>query len=416
MKKWSSNIFLGLGTILVIFLVTTQYFWVKKQLELNDLRFENSIKNALGEVGKQLQIINKESVSVTYPVERIESNQFVVMINEMVNPPLLDSLISHQFRQFEIDEPYVYGIYDCHTNQVTFNQRLLPASEFSISTWDPNTHNFGLIFPELNSFTNQLKVYGLSFLIFLLVLVIVIYLVYTIFQQKKLATVKTDFVNNMTHELKTPIATIGLIGESLNKPNVLADPEKVKRYAQIVQEESRKLKHQVEKVLEVALFEADKMKMALSSFHFHTLIEEAVSDFENAPYQKTVSFKLQLNAQKDLIHADRGHLKNVLTNLIDNAIKYNDQDPVIQIETKNVGSQLHLRITDNGIGIQAEEKHHIFDKFYRIPKGNLHDVKGFGLGLFYVKSVLNMHDYSIELVPQDKGSQFLIQLNTHVEN
>lgn len=412
MKKRRFNIVVLLGALALIVLFISQFIWITRLTEIKDQNFDNRVKSALGNVGNQIQLINREAIYEVYPVTKIADDQYVVMINDLVQPRLLDSLISYEFRDYEITLPYYYGIYDCHTDSViTFNHKLLHSNEFAISTWDPNTHNFGIIFPTKNDFLSNWSNLLVSGSIVLIVMALFAYFIYVIFQQKQVDEIKTDFVNNMTHELKTPISTISLSSEALMKPNITEKPERISRYSKIIHEEAEKLKLRVERVLQVALFSDGKLNLKKENFDLIELVNQVIKD-NNVRMEKcngTIAFSSQTEIAE--VHMDKNHMYNVIDNLIDNAIKYCENSPKIEIYLKDHNIIWSLSVSDNGIGISQEHQKRVFDKFYRVPTGNIHDVKGFGIGLNYCSKILEAHSGSIKVTSKtSKGSTFILEI------
>ena len=213
----------------------------------------------------------------------------------------------------------------------------------------------------------------------------------------------------MTHEFKTPISTIAISTQVLKDPGIVQFPERLLNYATIIENENHRLKQQVERVLQMARLEKEDLGLKKESLDFHDLIHEAV---KNKSFQTAgVSIQLKFKAIPSIVTVDKLHLVNVIYNLLDNAIKYNNRNPEIQISTSINNRMLQIEIQDNGIGIHKDNLKKIFNRFYRVPTGNLHDVKGFGLGLSYVKRIVEAHAGKITVVSEsDRGSLFTIQL------
>jgi two-component system phosphate regulon sensor histidine kinase PhoR len=225
-----------------------------------------------------------------------------------------------------------------------------------------------------------------------------------------LSEIKNDFINNMTHELKTPIATIGISSETLMNLNPENSKDKLLRYASIIYKENKRLESQVEKVLNVANIDRTDIVLKKEFFDLHEIIEESKDNFEfNQLEELGGHITLELNASESVINADIVHVNNIVNNLIDNAIKYCDKVPAIVISTAINKGKIVLSVKDNGKGISRDNQKYIFDKFYRVPTGNLHDVKGFGLGLFYVKTIVEEHGGTIQVKSiLGKGSEFIV--------
>jgi two-component system phosphate regulon sensor histidine kinase PhoR len=235
--------------------------------------------------------------------------------------------------------------------------------------------------------------------------------VFTILKQKRLSEVKTDFINNMTHELKTPISTIALSSDVLRKVDENTDLERVKQYATIIHAENSRLESQVERVLQLAKLEKDKIQLKKEAIAVHGLVEKCAQAFDLVISQKQGDLKLDLSAESDQIYADRVHLSNVIHNLLDNATKYAEETPQIEVRTYNEKGGLVIEVVDNGKGMTEDQMKQIFEKFYRVPTGSVHDVKGFGLGLYYVKEIVSAHRGRIEVQSEiGVGSTFKIVL------
>jgi two-component system phosphate regulon sensor histidine kinase PhoR len=233
----------------------------------------------------------------------------------------------------------------------------------------------------------------------------------TILKQKKLSEIKNDFISNMTHEFKTPIATISLACEVLQEAAVTEDPVKRTRYLNVIHDENKRLGLQVEKVLQSAILDKGNLRLKISPVDIHEVIDQALQNIGVQIEQRQGEIRLELNAEKTVVEADEMHLTNIVHNLLDNANKYSPEEPRISIQTRSVREGVYLTITDKGIGMTKDALQRIFERFYRVPTGNVHNVKGFGLGLSYVKTILQMHQGHIRVESQpNKGSSFEIYL------
>jgi two-component system phosphate regulon sensor histidine kinase PhoR len=254
---------------------------------------------------------------------------------------------------------------------------------------------------------------SLSILGILIIVGCFAYTILTIRKQKKLAEMKNDFINNMTHEFKTPIFSISLASKALGKSPQVQQSDKLNSYLNLIHDESKRLKGQVDKVLQMTLANSDYSKINKEKVNLHELIKNVSTNFDLILSEKNGDISLDLHADRHIIYADKTHLTNIIQNLIDNAIKYSKREPDITISTEDQGDGVSFSITDNGIGMDADTKEHIFDKFYRAQSGDIHDVKGFGLGLSYVKNIVEAHKGRIKLNSKlNKGSTFTIFLPT----
>ncbi len=235
------------------------------------------------------------------------------------------------------------------------------------------------------------------------------YTVNVILRQKKISMMKTDFINNMTHEFKTPIATISLAADSITNPMIMNKPDKIKRFATIIKQENKRMNSQVEKVLQMAQIDKNEFSLNITDINLHEVIQRAVENIGLQVEKKGGTAIANLDAQNPMIKGDLTHISNVINNLLDNANKYTPEKPQIFVTTRNVSNGVEVIISDNGIGMTAEQRKHIFDKFYRVHTGNLHDVKGFGLGLSYVKAIMVAHKGQIDVTSElGKGSKFIL--------
>jgi two-component system phosphate regulon sensor histidine kinase PhoR len=246
---------------------------------------------------------------------------------------------------------------------------------------------------------------------FTLVIIATFYVtVNALVRQKKLSEIKNDFINNMTHEFKTPLATISLAVDALRNEKVVQDRSKSEYFTGIIKEENKRMNKQVETILQASLLDRQEQQLNRKPLHAHVIIQEAMENFHLQLEGKGGHSELQLNAKNDLVFADEVHFMNIITNLIDNAVKYSKENLFIRITTHSTPKNLVIRIEDNGIGMSKETQRRIFEKFYRAHTGNLHNVKGFGLGLSYVKTIVEAHDGKIKVDSTvGKGTCFTLE-------
>ncbi|MEX6685903.1 HAMP domain-containing sensor histidine kinase [Danxiaibacter flavus] len=233
----------------------------------------------------------------------------------------------------------------------------------------------------------------------------------TMLNQKKLSEIKSDFINNMTHEFKTPLATISLAVDALKNEKVQNDRNKMSYFSGIIKEENKRMNKQVETILQAGLMERQDIKMNMRDIHAHEIIHTVMDNFNLQLQEKNAHSELLLNAANDNIIADEVHFTNLINNLVDNAVKYSKENLVVRVSTHSTGKNLVIRIEDNGIGMSKETVKRIFEKFYRAHTGNVHNVKGFGLGMSYVKTIVDAHKGKIKVdSTPGKGSAFTIEI------
>jgi two-component system phosphate regulon sensor histidine kinase PhoR len=290
------------------------------------------------------------------------------------------------------------------------------TTEYQIQLFNNDKESPGylkVIFPQKNSMllSEVLPSMISSILLTGLILFCFSYTLYIIFKQKKLSEMKTDFINNMTHEFKTPIATISLASDSMVSPMISGNPDKIKRFAGIIKQENIRMLNQVEKVLQMATIDKEDFQIKSTSLQLHDIINQAVANSRLKVEKRNGTISTNLQAHNDIFLGDATHISNIVHNLLDNAEKYSKNAPEVFVSTRNKKSGIEIEIADKGIGMTKEAQKHIFDKFYRVHTGNLHDVKGFGLGLSYVKALVVAHKGTVKVKSElGKGSNFTIFL------
>ena len=420
MNRKTIRTIIFLAIISLIGIVATQIFWVKNAYNLQEKHFNDRVHIALTNVTLDLLDINQDESELFNPVRQVSSNYYTVMINDTVNPYLLETLLRNEFVQRNINIDFEYVIYDCFTDSIVFgdyislddNEKVNVQSKSYNMKWDKDGHYFGIFFPSKESYIlSKMGIWIFSSSIILIIMVFFGYTINVILKQKKLSETKNDFINNITHEFKTPISTISLSTEVLLSPNIADDPERLANYARIIKEENNRLKNQVDKVLQLATLNKETLRLEDENIDLHELIHQSIKSFGLIVGEKNGEIYCDLTADKFEILGDKIHITNTLHNLIDNAIKYSSEKPDIKIETHYHNCFIEISVKDNGIGIPLESQKHIFDKFYRTPTGNVHDIKGFGLGLNYVKTIVEAYSGSVKLISREnEGSTFVIKL------
>lgn len=444
MKRKTISTVIVLGVISLICILMIQYFWIQttiatqaKDVEIQekedslDLKHFSdlvhiSLRNVLHEISTQ----KSDSSDLYGAVKQIRSNYFSVDINEELHPYYLETLLKREFYNQNIHQDFQYGIYDCFSDSVVYGNLIkftkdslyAPISDSAsgvtspVLEWKKDGHYFTVFFPNvknnsLTAFKHNRSPWIFMFAIIFFVLIFFAFSINVILKQKRLSEIKTDFINNMTHELKTPISTIGLSSKVLMDGDFREDPEKLKRYAGIIFKENKRLEHQVEQVLNVAKMDKDSIQLKKTNVHIHEILEEIEENFDYNQFANGGELETDFAAENDLVQGDLLHLTNVFYNLIDNACKYCEKKPFIRLKTYNDKQKIFITVSDNGVGIKRENVALIFDKFYRVPTGNLHNVKGFGLGLFYVKLIVEQHGGKITAKSSyGSGTTFTISL------
>ena len=376
--------------------------------------FNSQVTIALTKVRDRLISRNKETSNIYLdPVKQIKENYYVVSFYDTLPKEQLKPLIDEEFSKYYIKNQYQLGVYDCFTDSIIFD-KFTSGQEIIPLKWEHDGYYFGVFFTDLSN-PEPIKNSSLPYISLLGSLVILIaafylfYLARSVLKQKKISEITYDFINNMTHELKTPISTISLSADVLLQSEENKKNERLNRYLSIIKTENKRLENQVERVLEIAKLDKNKIDLNFEKIDIHAVINTCIDTFSVPVIQREGEIKKKLNAKETIISGDIIHVTNIIYNLFDNANKYSPNAPKITIETKNLKNEIKIVISDEGIGIKKEDCSQIFYKFYRVSTGDVHNVKGFGLGLYYVKKMMLKHDGDIEIESvYNKGSQFTL--------
>lgn len=405
--------------ICIIGTAVLQVFWFRHAFDLREKEFNQKVFVALQSVGEYILASNQQQIPLEPLVNQISSNYFVVQLNGHIHPRTLEFLLKNEFKKRHVYQDFEYGLYNCESKKMVYgNYIVLDTTNLStvpskqLPVWTNDNLYFGVLFPKKSAgIVGGMAIWLFSSLVMLLVCVFFAFTIFFVFRQKQLSEIQQDFINNITHEFKTPLSTIVVSTELLKNPNIYAYPEKVSKYTTIIKEEVNRLKSQVENVLQVAAADKEKVQMKFEPADLHDCVRRAANSIELLLQQKNGKLELELQAEKSGLQIDVVHITNAINNLLENAIKYSGQSPLINVETQNEHNGIWLKIRDNGIGIAPEHLKKVFDRFYRIPTGNLHNVKGFGLGLYYVKMIVELHKGKVSVKSEpNKGSEFCIFL------
>lgn len=401
-----------LGVISVIGLISIQLFWVKKALDLQEAKFKQSVMIALREVANQ--------VSRSYglgemdnPVAQLSSDYYVVNLRLPLDEESLAVVIRDALAKQELHTDFEYGIYDCDTDRIVYGAYVSweksspPTKSRALPKSDEFLNYFGIRFPKKESFFfGNLRFWMASTGITLAVVIFFFYAMFVVLQQRRLSEIQKDFINNMTHEFQTPISTIQIASDMLGQDRIREQPERYHKYVSIIKQENQRLKRQVETLLTTAKEEQGKFVVTKQLVDIHQLLDEVIS---SKLLDTSIEISRAYLAERATVSADPEHLLNLVRNLVDNACKYAQEIPKITLKTQNQGAKLVLQIQDEGIGISPEYLPRIFDRFFRVPTGNVHNVKGFGLGLNYVQTVIKAHHWQITVKSEPTiGTEFSI--------
>jgi len=455
MKRNSIGFVIIMATISVVGILLIQFFFLKNSYDLNEKQFHQLTTSALRSVASQINEYNAKlyhkvaKLNDGGQVEQISNNYYVVNVNNVIDPNLLEHFLKTEFKRRNLNLTYEFAIYDCnsgkmvHGNIVKYDS--IPPSikaakshdsascsmeenmyeQYSkvkakvetkkkacnLPTCEKFTYYFGVHFPDRSQFYSSrlLTWYFLNGILFFVVIFFG-YALYIIIKQKQLSEIQKNFINNLTHEFKTPIASIALAAKVLSNPKICEQPERLAEYVKIVGQQNKRLSAHVEKLLQMATIEKTKLKLNLEQIELNTFISESILEFKNSQNGRIYSVRLESSIENALIEADQLHFSNLIFNILDNAIKYCTVTPEIVIKLDEDKNHYFILFDDNGIGIPQNDRKKIFNRFYRVPTGNVHDVKGFGLGLDYVKKIVQRHGWRIKVIENSrKGSTFIVE-------
>lgn len=414
MRSGSTYLFIAVSSIALIAILVIQVNWILNTAKIKEEIFNEKANMVLSRTIEALESNEVACRNIEESVGRNTSNDAIANLRKE-ETRTIDSLFNHYMRFYNFRIDYTFevtkntsfaGNYGSGFTGNSFNK---PLNENELS----NGVQIKLIFPEKKQFI--IAEMGSMFVTSILLIVVVMILfwrtVLSLMKEKRLSEHTTEYLNNMTHEFKTPLTNISLAGKMLSKDPAILNSEKTKNYTSIILEENEKLIYQVEQVLSMTALERDEIPFKKENLDLHQIIRQALKLISIQIENKNGELNLLLHANHATVSGDKTHLKNAISNLIDNAIKYSSSKPEITIKTYNRDTNLIVEVTDKGIGIDKEYQQLIFEKFFRVPTGDVHDVKGFGLGLAYVKKIIEFHGGALTLVSErGNGSTFIIQL------
>lgn len=407
---------LFLGSILTTAIIFMQGYWTWRNWQLKDLEFEQQVNISLRNVATKLAAFNQSELPKQNLIQQISSNYYAVNINDEIDANILEDFLIRAFEAQSLNTDFVYSVYDCTSDEMVYGNHCdigeknkVSNDETVLPKFKDLEYYFVVTFPSKESVI--LRSLGQSLLfsaITLLALVFFIYSTFIILRQKRLSEMQKDFINNMTHEFKTPISSMKIAADVLgNSPSIQAN-DRLHKYVDIIKKQNIRLNTQVEKVLDIARIEKDALKLNIERINLTEIVAEVVESFRLKVAANQGEIEL-LKPNIDIeIEADRLHITNVIYNMLDNATKYYKEKPQIQVKLNSLPASLSIK--DYGVGIPEVHLKNLFNKFFRVPTGNVHNVKGFGLGLYYVKNICDAHKWKIDVKSVDKeGTTFKIK-------
>lgn len=397
------------GMIAIIGIIGIQVHLMMENWDEKEQEFHEKAVIALSNVAQTFEKMGSPLPAYDF-VKRVSSNYYVVNINDEIDPNSLDHFLRKEL-DF-VQEAFEYRIYDCETEEMVFGNYIGYTLDSKIDTTamekeplpvlDGLNYFFGVRFPNrTREIISSMRLTIVFAAVLMITMLFFIYTIYVILRQKRLSEMQKDFINNMTHEFKTPISTIKISSDVFLNNKEIQKNKRLYQYAKIIKEQNQRLNNQVEKVLQLARIERDNFKLNKEELDLHEILNQIMQSAQMKVNEKNGELTAQLQAKNTIVSADKFHLTNIIHNILDNAIKYCKDAPQIVIQTEDFQKGLCLKITDKGIGIPKEYLPKIFNKFYRVPTGNVHNVKGFGLGLFYIKNICEAHDWKLNLQSEE---------------
>ncbi len=392
------NIIIVLGLVAIIGILVAQLLWTKQAYHIEEKKFGQKAHIALLEVVKKLYEGTNHELPAENPVQKISNDYYIVNIDNDFEPEILEFYLKSEFEKANLNTDFEYAMYNCQSDEMVYGNFVsLNQSKKASRVYFPKHKNlvyyFAIRFPNETSYLfSSLKFWFVLSFALVVILLIYVYSIVTILQQKKYSELQRDFINNMTHEFKTPLSSILIASNYLMKQDKISSDQKLGKYTEIIISQSNKLNSHIEKILNIAKSDSAPMVLDKKEISATTIVNDVMANIKLNHPNTIISSK----SDRDyIIEADVFHFTNIIYNLIDNSIKYCEKNPEIAIAAFAENNQLKITFTDNGIGIPNKNLNGIFDKFYRIPNSRSNEVNGFGLGLYYVKKICDLHHWKI---------------------
>jgi two-component system, OmpR family, phosphate regulon sensor histidine kinase PhoR len=416
MSNKTIRMIIMLGAFVIIGIFTVQVYWLEKAFSVQNKQFDQSVRINLSHVSEALNEKADKDQSFN-SIEQVSSNYYVLTVNGKIDTSLLSNLLKKEFSTTNYKTDAEYAIYDSSTHKMLYGDFISGRNgggneleNKNLPSLNNGDYYIGISFPGIVfRMTGEMYIWIFSTFILLIFLIFFSYALFVILKQKRLSEVQRDFVNNMTHEFKTPLSTISLAAETLGGYPENQHPQ-LTSFLNIIKHESAKLNTQVDKILLSSKSKSLLLNLKKEKLDLHELIRETGENLKSS-LKNSIQLIYNLKAESPIVAADRVYMVHTLQNLLDNAIKYSGDNPEVVICTENRDGKLFLSIADNGIGIESKYSKRIFEPFFRIPTDNLHNVRGFGIGLHYVMNIVRAHRWKLFLSSeQKKGSKFTLQI------
>ena len=406
-----------LGALAIIGIISIQSYWLLKTWDLKDKEFDQTVHIMLRHVAEDVAEFHKTELPKTELIQRQSSNYYAVNVNSPINASVLEDFLYQEMENHSLNTNFEYAVYDCFSKDLIYGnycemgeQTEKQAKSEELPTLENLEYYFVVRFPSRESFLLSNMNMTLAFAAIAICSVLFfLYSIWVIVKQKRLSELQRDFINNMTHEFKTPISSIKIAADVLAKDPMVQDNTRLSNYSKIIIDQNQRLNDQVEKVLNIARLEKDNLELKKEEFDITVELRNIVENEKIKLKEGQLTYDL-VDSQV-LMNADKLHFTNVISNILDNAVKYSKEEPEVHMSMTQKGNKIRIAIADKGIGIPKEQIKEVFDKFYRVSTGDIHDVKGFGLGLFYVKNISLAHGWIPKLESElGKGTTFTLDI------
>jgi len=394
------------ATLLAALIVTVQLYWLNKVYSFEQRQFNTNVVKSIRGLFEDLQMNDAPGINIQSLIKNAGDNYFLFKADTI---PLQDSLTYHiqeEFADFGVLTDCKVGAYSSVEKRYVYEEFLpSPGSRYAglkppskqLPVFASNFDHILLYFPHRHEYIlEQMDFWIISSVILFIALIGLAVSLFYFYRQKFLAEVQKDFVNNFTHEFKTPLAVMKIAADVLGQDNIMHQPDRLERYSAIIKNQTEHLQRQVETLLKAASLESRNLPIKKEDIEAHQLIEQALNKVQPLIEEKKAKVELKLEADNGIVHADKAHLELAVVNLLENALKYSDE-PHIVVETGKAEDDFFISVKDNGVGIEKKYLKNIFKKFYRVPTGDIHNVKGFGLGLNFVKRIIDAHNGKIRV-------------------
>lgn len=402
MKINKLNSIILLGLVAIISILVAQLLWTKEAFTLEQKKLSQKANIALLEVARKLYEGKDHESSCQNPVQKISNDYYIVNIQNAFEPDILEFYLRSEFKKMNITTDFEYAVYNCQSDEmvygkyISFSEKEKEKKMVSFPKHKNLVYYFAIRFPNETTYLfSSMRFWFILSIALILILLIYVYSIFTLLQQKKYSELQRDFINNMTHEFKTPLSSILIASKYLSEQNPIKDDKKLHTYTNIIINQSHKLNNHIEKILNVAKSDSAPLALKKEMILIVPIIEEVIENIQLKYPDATI--KIETLSHDYKIEIDVFHFTNLVYNLLDNAVKYCNEKPEITIAISSENNILKLAFIDNGIGILPKNLSFIFDKFYRAQNEKSNEVNGFGLGLYYVKEICNLHNWKIKV-------------------